>query len=281
MDALIRHAEGHPLQVFLLGLLLVGAVGYVDYATGYEVAFSLFYVLPIALVTWFGGRWAGVALACVSAAMWLVADQAAGNRHSHPLIPVWNSGIRLAFFIIITALLTALRNAMRREQALARTDSLTGAMNGRCFYELAEREMDRAARYGRPFTLAYLDLDHFKCVNDRFGHAAGDDALRAVAQHLAANVRRTDAVARLGGDEFGILLPETDPDHAQAVLSKLREAVNAAMREHGWPITVSIGALTCAAPPASTDALVKLADDLMYEVKRDGRDAVRYAVFAG
>ncbi len=267
--------------MFLLGVLLVAAVGWIDYATGYEIAFSLFYVLPIALVAWFVGRWPSIVVACISAVMWLVADQAAGSRHSHPLIPFWNSAIRLAFFVMITALFTALRDAMRREQELARTDPLTGVMNARSFREMAETEMERAARYGRPFTLAYLDLDHFKSVNDRFGHTAGDEALRIVAQHLAAHVRRTDAVARLGGDEFGVLLPETGPDDARAVLTKLRDALNDEMRVRGWPITVSLGALTCAAAPASTDELVKMADDLMYEVKRGGRDAVRYAVFAG
>src|SRR6185312_6159583 len=105
---------------------------------------------------------------------------------------------------------------------LARIDALTGVANGRTFYDLARVELCRFQRTGRPFTVAYLDLDNFKQVNDRLGHPAGDDLLRRVAQVLRDNTRVLDVPARLGGDEFALLLPETDAEDALPVLSKLR-----------------------------------------------------------
>lgn len=120
----------------MLGFVIVCAIGIVDFFTGYEFSFSLFYVIPIALVTWFGGRRIGIMMSLLSAAVWLGADAASGHIYAHPLIPFWNTLIRLSFFIIITMLLSALKGAMEREKEYGRTDSLTGAVNSRVFLEM-------------------------------------------------------------------------------------------------------------------------------------------------
>ncbi len=267
--------------ILVSGFALIGVIGAVDFASGYEFAFSVFYVLPIALVTWRTSRRFGLAAAITSAIVWLGADLGSGHLYSHPLIPVWNSLIRLTFFIIIMLLLSALKAALRREEALARVDYLTGAVNSRSFYALAEVEIERLRRYRHPLTLAYIDLDNFKTVNDQLGHTTGDQALRRVADTVRQNVRRTDVAARLGGDEFVVLLPETDLAAAQAVLPKLHSALVSAMQQANWPITFSVGVLTCTTAPPTTDALVKAADDLMYTVKHKGKHAVTYAAYAG
>ncbi len=139
--------------------------------------------------------------------------------------------------------------------------------------------MDRAARYQHPFTLAYIDLDNFKLVNDRFGHATGDRALSTVAGFIREHSRRTDALARLGGDEFALLLPETDEDVARAAIAKLRKGLTQEMQRHGWPVTFSIGVVTCRACPGSADELIAAADRLMYSVKNGGKDDDRYSVY--
>ena len=263
----------------LLGLLLIAVVGLLDLVTGYELSFSLFYVLPIVLVTWLLGRWSGLIAAFASALVWLWADTATGHAYSHPLIPFWNTLIRLAFFVIITLLLFRLRMAMEREQALARTDGLTGAMNSRHFFTVAQAELERQRRYGRPFTLVYIDVDDFKTVNDQLGHAAGDQVLRCIVDYAQNHLRALDVFARLGGDEFTALLPETNESAARVVVTKLREGLLEEFRKTKLPVTVSMGVLTCNAAPATTDEMVKRADDLMYSVKRGGKNGVSYAAF--
>jgi diguanylate cyclase (GGDEF)-like protein len=267
--------------VLLVGLVLTAAVGFLDYISGYELGFSLFYVVAIAFVTWFAGRTWGLLLAIISAGIWLSADIAAGNPYSNRLIPVWNTLIRFAFFLIITLLLAALQRAVRRTQELSRIDDLTGAVNSRFFYSLAAREIDRLGRYGRPLTAVYVDLDGFKSVNDTFGHPGGDEVLRAVADCAKKNLRKTDVVARLGGDEFAFLCPETDERAAQAVISKVQEVLLEEMRQGGWPVTFSIGVLTCYKPPDTTEQLVRMIDDLMYAVKLGTKNGVSYASFRG
>lgn len=272
--------QSKPL-IILLGFLLVFVVGICDFLSGYEIAFSLFYVIPISLVTWFTGRSPGMIVSLVSAIVWLWADAASGHPYSSLFIPVWNSFIRLSFFIIITLLLSKLRRAMDIERELARIDSLTGAVNSRFFYELARMEIDRLKRYKHSFTLAYLDLDNFKIVNDQFGHATGDRALRVVVNFIIKNVRKTDVLARLGGDEFSLLLPETSQESARMIILKIQNGLLEEMKKNHWPITFSIGVLTCITAPPTTDELVRIADELMYSVKYEGKNAVKYSIYAG
>jgi diguanylate cyclase (GGDEF)-like protein len=129
--------------------------------------------------------------------------------------------------------------------------------------------------------LAYIDLDNFKIMNDQFGHSVGDQVLRTVVSSARKYLRKTDVVARLGGDEFALLMPETDQESARIALSKIQSGLLEEMRQSHWPITFSIGVLTCMATPQTTDALVSLADELMYSVKRNGKNAIKYSSYTG
>lgn len=262
----------------LVGIAFLGAL---DYLTGTEASFALFYLFPVAIASWWLGVRAGVATSVLSAFVWYLANDLAGQQYSAAFMPVWNSSIRLAFFLVVTFLLARVHEGILRDRALARVDYLTGACNVRAFHEIAEAECLRASRYPQPFTLAYIDLDGFKAVNDRLGHAVGDKVLCAVAQTLRAGIRRPDTLARLGGDEFALLLPQTDLESAKVFLPRLRDALLAAMRRNGWRVTFSVGALTCPLPPVTLSEVVRQADGLMYEVKRAGRDAIRYGVYEG
>lgn len=265
----------------LLGFVLIGAIGNLDFVTGYEIGLSLFYVIPISYATWFIGRSHGVIASLASALVWLGADVGSGHSYSYSYIPIWNSLIRLSFFVIITLLLSALRDAMEREKEFARTDYLTGAVNSRLFFELLQMEIDRLQRYERPFTLVYIDLDNFKTVNDRFGHLAGDKVLCTVVSYAKEHLRRTDVVARLGGDEFALLLPETGQESARVSLAKLQGGLLEEMQRNNWPTTFSFGVLTCNSASPKTEELVKMADELMYQVKRRGKNAIRYSIHTG
>lgn len=281
MNLLSNYEKQNKSFRVILGFALIGVIGFLDFLTGYEWALSVFYVIPISLITWFISRRLGFAASFVSAFVWLAADLATGHPYSYPLIPFWNSLIRLAYFVIITMLLSSLRSATERERELARTDHLTGAANSRLFYELLQMEMDRFQRYKHPFTLAQFDLDNFKCVNDQFGHPTGDHVLSRVVSIARKHLRKIDMVARLGGDEFALLLPETDQESARVVLSKIQDHLLADMRENDWPITFSMGVLTCVNLPPTTDELVRMTDELMYSVKHDGKHAIKYSTYTG
>jgi diguanylate cyclase (GGDEF)-like protein len=261
------------------GFMILCGVGILDYLTGYELSFSLFYVLPIALLTWFVNNKFGIIAAIVSAGIWLMADVLAGASYSRPVIYFWNTAIRLGFFLLMVLLLEV-GKALEREKAFARTDYVTNAVNGRLFYVLLQREIDQALRYRSPFTIAYMDIDNFKAINDRFGHAMGDEVLCAVVKSMQDNLRKTDVVARVGGDEFAVLLPEVGSEAAQIAVSKMINMLEEEMQENNWKVTFSIGVLTFLHAPPSADEAIKMADMAMYSVKNSGKNNISYAVHA-
>jgi len=265
----------------ILSIVIVVLLGFIDFLTGYELSLSLFYLAPIAVVSWFVGRRLGLMISVVSAITWFIADFATGHIYLSPFIIAWNTLIRFGFFVIVSLLLDSLRESYQKEQELARTDHTTGIANSRHFYELARMEIDRSRRFGRQFAVAYIDLDNFKAVNDRLGHAQGDEVLRAVSYSAKRLLRSTDLIARLGGDEFAILLTEADEAGSQAAVNKIHTELMAQMRSHDWPVTFSIGAVIFSVPPASVDEMIHMADELMYSVKRDCKGAIRYLRFTG
>jgi diguanylate cyclase (GGDEF)-like protein/PAS domain S-box-containing protein len=174
-----------------------------------------------------------------------------------------------------------LKKAFEHEKELARVDPLTGAANQRSFYELARREIERSRRYKYPFTIAYLDLDDFKAINDQFGHKVGDEILCAVVKYSDRRLRKTDLFARLGGDEFAFLLVETGPELAQTIISKFQEDAFFRIQENSSPVTFSIGVLTCIDASLTLEEILKMVDDLMYSVKREGKAGIKYSVYGG
>jgi diguanylate cyclase (GGDEF)-like protein len=264
--------------VVILALVLIALVGAADLKTGYEISFSIFYLLPIMLAAWALGLWWGVGLSLLSAATWLWADVTAGHRLTL-IITTWNDLMQLGFFLLITSATATIKRMLELEQELARTDGLTRIANRRAFYEMAEAELDRARRYPHPFTLIYFDLDGFKSVNDNHGHGAGDEVLQAVAGELRKNSRASDVVARLGGDEFAVLMPEIGAPQAPVAVGKVHKVLLDLMISKGLGVTFSIGAITFVTVPASVDAMVKMADELMYSVKNGGKNALKHQTY--
>lgn len=170
---------------------------------------------------------------------------------------------------------------LQREKELARTDVLTGLANRRSFYESLQMERSRTVRYGRPITLAYVDLDNFKRVNDTLGHSVGDELLVCVASLLRNTLRASDLVGRLGGDEFAVLLPETGAQAAESLLQKLALVLNDAMRARNWPVTFSIGAAAFLDNPVPVEEMIRTADELMYSVKKSGKNRISVALMGG
>jgi len=259
-----------------LGFALLGGVAYLDYVTGVEYSFSLFYLLPITLISWAISERLGLVFAIIGSCVWIAVDIWSGNRTSNLFAYMWNATTRLGFFLL-PVLIIRLNRAIEHEKALARTDFLTGALNTRFFHEMAQMEINRSFRYKRHFTLAFIDVDNFKNINDTFGHTEGDTVLRAIATKIKNHLRKTDIVARVGGDEFVVLLPETNAQTAPVVISNMQRALLKEMAENGWAVTFSIGVLTLTAPQVSVDEMLRRADQLMYAVKNGGKNNIQYA----
>lgn len=163
---------------------------------------------------------------------------------------------------------------------VASTDALTGLLNRRAFHVVADEAIERMRRARGPVTLLLFDLDHFKQVNDRFGHAAGDSVLVAFAEVLTKALGSGDQVARLGGEEFAALLPGAGAGIGKDMAERIRRAFSARRIEHGGrhiPVTVSVGMVAREAREASLDGLLDLADRALYAAKGHGRDRVALA----
>jgi diguanylate cyclase (GGDEF)-like protein len=265
--------------VLALALLVIACVAVGDALTGPYVSFTLLYLAPIAFGTWFLSLGAGVTVSVVAAIAAVTADLYGHHGSVPTAVLAWNLVVQLGVFLALTVLLEGLRGRLEGEQLLARTDALTQVANRRAFFEAVTMELERVRRHGRPVTLAYVDLDDFKYVNDQLGHAAGDALLVLVASTLRGATRAVDSVARLGGDEFGLLLPETDGPTAELLLTRLHATLTQAASRRPWNVGFSVGAATFVQPPASADEMMARADELMYQAKRGAKGTVRHAVY--
>lgn len=193
----------------------------------------------------------------------------------------------LALIVLACVSVVALCRAMQRERIyrdelrlLAQTDDLTGLANRREFLAALDRAVAAANRSSSPLAFASFDIDHFKSINDRFGHAVGDDVIRRVAQVALACVRTGDILGRVGGEEFAVVLPDTDQSQALAICERLRMAIHAAviLAPDGQPVPVTVSTgLAQFTAGASARVLMEQADNALYAAKNAGRDQVRLA----
>ncbi len=282
MPVLIRVAEvlesWPQWGIVLLGGVPIAIIGVLDYLTGAHLTLSAVYLIPVSLVAWAVGGRIAILLSIVTASTSFFAELMTPHMSESILVPIWNAVSRLIVFLFVVALFGHLRGSRVRAEEAAERDFLTGIANSRAFASIAGREIERSRRYGEPFTVAYLDLDNFKSINDRFGHSTGDRVLRRVAEALRANTRVTDMVARLGGDEFAILLSGTNPSDADYVLRLVWERMARAFHDADIVVTYSLGAVTFVTPPASLDAMLRAADDLMYRAKREAKGSYLHAL---
>lgn len=181
-------------------------------------------------------------------------------------------------FAIIVEDITERKQLQMELERQARTDYLTGLINRRYFIDHCQQELTRTLRYGHPLSLLMLDIDHFKKVNDTYGHLAGDQVLQALAACCQAQLREVDIAGRIGGEEFTILLPETDAGEACEVAERLRQMLAdlGVAQSDGPPIrfTVSIGVACVGAATNTIDQLLQHADEALYQAKNNGRNRV-------
>lgn len=276
-----RRTTSQRVLLTAAGIALIAAIGTLDLATGPDIGFSLFYLIPIVASGWWLGRAAAITLAISASVAWLTADVLS---HATPSIAVsvWNGLTRFTIFTLIGVLIARQRrdrehlgHLLRAAESLARTDSLTGLSNARAFYERLRSELPRLRRAGAPLCVAYVDLDNFKQVNDRFGHDAGDELLRTIGHLLRRTFRAGDVAARLGGDELAVALWDVEADAAVDACRRLADAIRALEADYpGTGIGASVGVVWLAHPPDDVAQVVGLADRAMYAVKREGKGRV-------
>jgi diguanylate cyclase (GGDEF)-like protein len=255
----------------LLGPLGVALIGYALATTPGPGDAAVLYALPVFWTTFFFGRrgalsilaWVGVCHAVTLLA--LPAADAYPGRWLDVMVSVCG--------VAIVVLVLERRNEvlMERLAGEARTDPLTGLLNRRGFDEHATRELAHAGRDQRSIALASFDIDHFKLINDHFGHVTGDRVLVHLARILASQSRAIDVAARLGGEEFAVLMPGSDQAGAHAFAERVREALAAGGGDDLPEVRVSAG-ITATREPVEVPVLLERADRALYAAKRGGRD---------
>jgi len=253
------------LQAWSLVLLGTSLTALADTATGQDLWFGPLYLVAIGLAAWsLGWREAvGVGLACF--AMTLGANGLSLYPYG-TIAALWNLGMRIAAVLTFIVLLDHARNSYAREWRLARTDPLTGALNRQAFFELAAAPTrSRGWRM-----LAYADLDGLKKLNDKCGHAAGDQCLQAYVKHVRRIIRKQDIFARIGGDEFLAYMKVSDEAAAKEVASRLHLEMNTIASRIYPSLRCSVGVLIIPPGSRTIDLELRVADELMYEAKQRG-----------
>jgi len=264
---------GRPgLSARLIAALALVLIAGVDYITDVELRVGLFYLLPVVFVAWSVGLKWGIAYACAASALSVGRGLLGGHPYSHPLYFAYEIAVTLVVLLGASYLVAKLREAQETLSRLARHDSLTGLANRASFLERLDLELARHRRLQRPFSLAILDCDDFKSINDTRGHLEGDRLLRVAAATIQGTLRKTDLACRLGGDEFAVLLPDTDLENARLAMEAVMARLHESLSKDGWIATFSIGVgVFYQRVPASAEAALTSADRLMYDVKRAGK----------
>jgi diguanylate cyclase (GGDEF)-like protein len=272
------------------GLALVGLL---DYWTGPYLSFALLYITLVLAAAWWLGRVPALLAGVTAGVAWFVAE-AAGRKGEPRADLFWNAGTRFVMLTAMAAMVVRIRadrralktaNAKLGEllsgaEQLARTDPLTGLPNRRAFLERVSDELARGRRTRRPVSVAYLDLDNFKRLNDKLGHPEGDQFLRDVADAIRETVRSSDVAARLGGDEFAVLFAEARRSAVEPLALRLLQRLQALGERHPeLDLGASIGMAWFDEPPKTAEELLERADRAMYDAKSRGKH--RFSLFTG
>lgn len=266
----LSKTQAIDVAIVLISTLLIG---YVDYLVDNQIRIYPLYFLPLVRAAQRFGRIGAILASLFATFVWIVAQYVSSRSISAHIWGV-NFITQGTAFIVVSLLVAALRDGLQRERELSRTDLVTGVLNRRALYEVGSSALALCRRNNRPVTLAFVDLDNFKTINDTFGHDRGDALLRTVAKVLAGSLRSSDIVARVGGDEFAILLPETEATHASVLLDKARNLLLQSPDFRGTSVSVSIGAVAYTMALPSLDDMLKEADSVMYAVKGSGKNRV-------
>ena len=256
---------------YLIGSAVTIAVIFaLDIFSGADIRLHVLYIFPLAIVARHCAKLRVTIVAIFVTTIFQVVTFAKGVIGVRSFVT--DIGVAFAASLLIVILARSARNKHLVIIAQAATDPLTNLANRRAFLADVESEITRQKRYGGTFSLAMLDLDGFKALNDSKGHRAGDEALMLAANVLRDCTRESDSVGRIGGDEFAVLIPSTQDVDCSFMFQKLCDTIAQRMAAAGFAITASIGCKTFMAPPESTTHALQQADEIMYEAKNRGKN---------
>ncbi|HEX6144713.1 MAG TPA: GGDEF domain-containing protein [Geminicoccaceae bacterium] len=265
----------------MLTTVMIVVIVVVDFVTGSGLRFAMFYILPVWIAAWNLGLPAGIACALAGAVAGSIANvgMVPPLAPPHPALWIWDVGARLAPLAIVAWLIDKQHAAIARERQLARTDALTGALNRRALLDEATRALARGQRLRLATGFLYLDLDGFKAVNDRHGHAVGDALLVELVAAAERGLRRGDLVGRVGGDEFVLLLAEATAEGAEAAARRICGELRRVLLDGDPPVSFCAG-LCLVEPGATQDPARALAeaDRMLYAAKRSPEQAEWFGV---
>lgn len=261
-------------SVVFISSSLFACIVCLDWLTSAELTLSSLYLAPIAYAGWRMGITASIAFSLLSTVAIFDVDVVDHVVFSRPFYLYWSVFVHLSFYVAFSVILDRARRVQMKLDALARTDELTGLLNYRAFTEACEREIARHKRTGKAISVAHIDLDGFKAVNDSKGHGAGDLVLVQVGRVLSSG-RGSDIPARVGGDEFVVLMPETSAPSARKAVERLRAKLLQAMSTIQSDVTFSIGVASFAEGAHDVKQMMRVADEAMYRVKHSSKNAIR------
>jgi diguanylate cyclase (GGDEF)-like protein len=283
-DSFLKLIPSSQIRIFLIVSGFIVIVLYRMSVSSFGVSLGYLYVLLIALSgLWFGLK-GGMSAALITMAIHVVEIKAFSQFPHRDLVSTGFAFRFCAYFfggLMIGYFSESGKKLRRRLYQLARNDELTGCTNYRFTMEHLEREVARARRYQKELTLAIIDIDYFKEINDTYGHPAGNEVLERFAQTLKGSLREIDVAGRFGGDEFMLILPETNAEQARLVLERIKEKLAKTpftISEGGDPVALYIefSAGIASLPQHADDMneLLEVVDDALYQAKREGRNRV-------
>lgn len=235
------------------------------------------YMLPIIMLSGYVTRVQSIIIGIIVAAFWggLRLDFVESSFNSLTIFSV----VVGASVIIILFIVIHVKEKLESESKNADTDELTGISNRRYFNEILGVEFARGQRLFQAFTVAYIDLDNFKMLNDKQGHGEGDIALKIIANILSDNSRNHDISARIGGDEFVMFMPGFSGQEVKPRFTDIHNKLNLVVEQHQWPISFSIGVVTFNKLPGSLEEISKITDETMYQVKKTTKSAIKFSQY--
>ncbi|MCU0849323.1 MAG: GGDEF domain-containing protein [Spirochaetes bacterium] len=277
---LIEHYRNkNRLLIFAVNIILVFILGFIDFYNGHEIIFSIFYLVIISISVVFTNITLSIIISLLAAFVGLSVDLSYSQQYTSVIYPIINNTFRLFYYIVHTLLLSKLLYLYQKSRELSLIDPLTKINNSRSFQIQFQHEIDKSKRTKLPLSLVYFDIDNFKFINDNYGHSTGDILLQTITSRILKIIRPMDVFARLGGDEFTLLLPETDIENAKTAVKRLQSEVLNIAINNKWPITLSIGVVIFKETTLVIDEMIKIADELMYQVKKESKNNIKYKIY--